>query len=235
MADYIDAGKLNKAAQVLELRETAPGVWEWTPVRRAWASITVKSKTNLFAKVGIGARDAAVIVRRQPLTLHHALRWGDTHLFLTSITPMGRNHLEVAKCVAKFLVKKFGRKICNVVFSCIPASSPERNEMRNRHFSELVCKFSGAIDGFSHVSVIGERTAVHGTKIKKEERAKRINEQNNIEIDADFFKNKEVCIWDDVVTTGASFNAYVSQLEQAGAHVTNGIFLAKTSYKYVLK
>lgn len=117
----------------------------------------------------------------------------------------------------------------------IPASSPERNEMRNRHFSELVCKFSGAIDGFSHVSVIGERTAVHGTKIKKEERAKRINEQNNIEIDADFFKNKEVCIWDDVVTTGASFNAYVSQLEQAGAHVTNGIFLAKTSYKYVLK
>ena len=81
MADYIDAGKLNKAAQVLELRETAPGVWEWTPVRRAWASITFQSKTNLFSKVGIGARDAAVIVRRQPLTLHHALRWGDTHLF----------------------------------------------------------------------------------------------------------------------------------------------------------
>ena len=72
MADYIDAGKLNKAAQVLELRETAPGVWEWTPVRRAWASITFQSKTNLFSKVGIGARDAAVIVRRQHLTLHHA-------------------------------------------------------------------------------------------------------------------------------------------------------------------
>ena len=101
MADYIDAGKLNKAAQVLELRETAPGVWEWTPVRRAWASITFQSKTNLFSKVGIGARDAAVIVRRQPLTLHHALRWGDTHLFLTSIVPMGRNHLEVDAAVIK--------------------------------------------------------------------------------------------------------------------------------------
>ena len=101
MADYIDAGKLNKAAQVLELRETAPGVWEWTPVRRAWASITFQSKTNLFSKVGIGARDAAVIVRRQPLTLPHALRWGDTHLFLTSITPMGRNHLEVDAAVVE--------------------------------------------------------------------------------------------------------------------------------------
>ena len=112
MADYIDAGKLNKAAQVLELRETAPGVWEWTPVRRAWASITFQSKTNLFSKVGIGARDAAVIVRRQPLTLHHALRWGDTHLFLTSIVPMGRNHLEVdAKEELKRALKAYKGRI----------------------------------------------------------------------------------------------------------------------------
>ncbi len=95
MANYIDAGKLNQPVQVLELRETAPGVWEWAPARRTWASITLQPKTNLFSKVGIGARDAAVVVRRQPLTLHHVLRWGDTHLFLTSIVPMGRNHLEV--------------------------------------------------------------------------------------------------------------------------------------------
>ena len=101
MADYIDAGKLNQPVQVLELRETAPGVWEWTPVRRTWASITFQSKTNLFSKVGIGARDAAVVVRRQPLTLHHVLRWGDTHLFLTSIVPMGRNHLEVDAAVVE--------------------------------------------------------------------------------------------------------------------------------------
>ena len=107
----------------------------------------------------------------------------------------GRNHLEVAKCVAKFLVKKFGRKICNVVFSCIPASSPERNEMRNRHFSELVCKFSGAIDGFSHVSVIGERTAVHGTKIKKEERAKRINEQTTLRMMLNSSRTKRAGFW----------------------------------------
>lgn len=59
MADYIDAGKLNQPVQVLELRETAPGVWEWAPARRTWASITLQPKTNLFSKVGIGARDAA--------------------------------------------------------------------------------------------------------------------------------------------------------------------------------
>ena len=65
------------------------------------------------------------------------------------------------------------------------------------------------------------------------ERAKRLKEKNNIEVDANFFKNKIVCIWDDVVTTGTSFCAYTAQLEQVGAHVTNGIFLGKTSYKYV--
>ena len=140
---------------------------------------------------------------------------------------------DVAKCVAKMLVKKFGRKVRSVVFSCVPASSQERNEARNKNFSELVCKFSGAINGFSHVKVVGERTAVHGTKVKKEERAKRLKEKNNIEVDANFFKNKIVCIWDDVVTTGTSFCAYTAQLEQVGAHVTNGIFLGKTSYKYV--
>lgn len=101
MADRIDAGKLDKPAQVLELKETGAGVWEWTPVRRAWASITFQPKTNLFSKVGIGARDAAVVVRRQPLTLHNALRWGSIHLFLTSIAPMGRNHLDVDAAVVE--------------------------------------------------------------------------------------------------------------------------------------
>lgn len=52
----------------------------------------------------------------------------------------GRNHADVAKCVAKMLVKKFGRKVRSVVFSCVPASSQERNEARNKNFSELVCK-----------------------------------------------------------------------------------------------
>ena len=51
--------------------------------------------------MGIGARDAAVVVRRQSLTLHNALRWGDIHLFLTAIVPMGRNHLDVDAAVVE--------------------------------------------------------------------------------------------------------------------------------------
>jgi predicted amidophosphoribosyltransferase len=138
----------------------------------------------------------------------------------------------IAKCVAKELVKTYGRKVKNVVFSCIPASSQEKNEVRNKAFSALVCQFSGAIDGYSHVKVLGERTSVHGTKVKKETREQRMNEQNSIEVDAPFFFGKNVCIWDDIVTTGTSFCYFTSQLEKVGAHVTNGFFLGKTSYKY---
>lgn len=53
----------------------------------------------------------------------------------------GRNHADVAKCVAKMLVKKFGRKVRSVVFSCVPASSQERNEAATRTSLNLSASF----------------------------------------------------------------------------------------------
>lgn len=95
MSEQIDAGRLNKAVHVLELRETAPGAWEWGPIRRTWTMLTLQTKKNLFSSVGIGARGAEIILRRQPLTLHNALLWGEQHLFLSAILPEGRLHLRV--------------------------------------------------------------------------------------------------------------------------------------------
>lgn len=95
MSEQIDAGRLNQAVQVLELQETAPGAWEWRPNRRTWSMLTLQTKKNLFSTVGIGARGAEIILRRQPLTLHNALLWGEQHLFLTAILPEGRLHLRV--------------------------------------------------------------------------------------------------------------------------------------------
>ena len=95
MGEYIGAGQLDKHAEVLDLRETEPGVWTWEKAGMAWANITFQSKNNLFSSVGIGARNAAVTVRRRPLTLHNALRWNGQHLFLTSVVSRGRNYLDV--------------------------------------------------------------------------------------------------------------------------------------------
>lgn len=57
--------------------------------------LTLLTKKNLFSSVGIGARGAELILRRQPLTLHNALLWGEQHLFLSAILPEGRLHLRV--------------------------------------------------------------------------------------------------------------------------------------------
>ena len=92
---YVGAGRLNQPLEVLELRETATGVWEWVTLRRAWAQVEQTAKTNLFSKVGVGARDAAIVIRQQTLTLHQALRWKGQHLFLTSIIKRDRMHLDL--------------------------------------------------------------------------------------------------------------------------------------------
>ena len=109
MADtYVDAGSLSERLELLELQKTAEQTWEWVPIRRIWAKVEQTAKTNLFSKVGVGARDAAVVIRRQSLTLHQALRWKGQHLFLTSITNRDRMHLDlqaalvsVVRCVGQ--------------------------------------------------------------------------------------------------------------------------------------
>mgnify|MGYP001532134770 CR=1 FL=1 len=108
MSRYIDAGSLDERLELLELQETAEQTWEWVPIRRIWAKVEQTAKTNLFSKVGVGARDAAVVIRRQSLTLHQALRWKGQHLFLTSITKRDRMYLDlqaalvsVVRCVGQ--------------------------------------------------------------------------------------------------------------------------------------
>ncbi len=98
---YIGAGRLDQLLEVLELRETSAGVWEWVAVRRAWGQVEQTARTNLFSKVGVGARDAAIVLRTQPLTLHNALRWKGRHLFLTGITKRDRMHLDVAAALVE--------------------------------------------------------------------------------------------------------------------------------------
>ena len=53
-----------------------------------------------------------------------------------------------------------------------------------------------------------------------------------IDFDIPFFKDKEVCVFDDVVTTGKSYARFANLLEENGANVVGGMFLGKTFYKY---
>ena len=53
-----------------------------------------------------------------------------------------------------------------------------------------------------------------------------------IDFDVRYFKGKDVCVFDDVVTTGKSYANFANMLEDNGANVVGGMFLGKTFYKY---
>lgn len=94
--DYCGAGRLDRKAQVMGFQETSPGTWEWVPVRDIWISLDLRSdRTTIFSKLGVGARSAAMVAWKQDITLHHAIRQGDMHLFLTSITERNRNQMDI--------------------------------------------------------------------------------------------------------------------------------------------
>ena len=52
-----------------------------------------------------------------------------------------------------------------------------------------------------------------------------------IEFDEIWFNGKNIVTFDDVITRGITWATYSDQLENLGAHVLSGIFLAKTHYK----
>lgn len=91
----IDAGDLSERLELLELEETQPDTWEWVSRGRLWAQVEVDGGKNLFSSVGIGTRNAKLILRARPLSLCQALRWRGQHLFLTGITKLDRMHLNV--------------------------------------------------------------------------------------------------------------------------------------------
>lgn len=76
----------------------------------------------------------------------------------------GKRSLQVAELVARKIRETFGSMTEKIVFCCIPASSSEKNVKRYKEFSDEVCRLAGTVNAFDHISVEGERLAVHEYK-----------------------------------------------------------------------
>lgn len=116
--------------------------------------------------------------------------------------------------------------LTDTVVVCVPASTKYAHIRRWKRFSQLLCKQTGAINGFSHVEVVGNRKRAHITG--EYELAKNI--KHLVNIDADYFRGKNVLVIDDIYTTGRSSDAFIGAIEATGAHVRLAMFLAKTRY-----
>lgn len=140
----------------------------------------------------------------------------------------GKAFEKVAQMAAYHLNEQFGEQVKEVVFCCVPASSPEKNEIRYKNFSARVCELSGAIDGYDHIRVQSERLSVHEHRKDKE---KDISMVQVIDCDEAFFRNKSCLLFDDIITQGLSYANFANLLERFGANVLGGFFLGKTYYK----
>ena len=82
---------------------------------------------------------------------------------------------------------------------------------------------TGMRNGFSHLSIEGNRLAVHETKTGKSLKNTQI-----ISFDENFFNGKDTLIFDDIITQGYSFSLFSQHLETMGANILGGIFLGQT-------
>ena len=131
----------------------------------------------------------------------------------------------------RWAVRQFSKALAAIdltdtVIVCIPASTMCAHVRRWKRFAQLLCKQTGAIDGFSHIEICGNRKRAHITG----EYELATNIKHLVNIDADYFRGKNVLVIDDIYTTGRSSDAFIGAIEATGAHVRMAMFLAKTRF-----
>ena len=117
-----------------------------------------------------------------------------------------------------------GNDLHGVIIVCIPASTKVANVRRWKRFSEMLCRLTGAENGFERVTVSGSRKRAHVTG----EYELATNIKHYVHIDADFFRGRKVMVIDDICTTGQSSDAFIAAMQATGATVTMAMFLAAT-------
>lgn len=136
----------------------------------------------------------------------------------------GRCQHDIQHLLEQQLEKSFN-DFSNTAFVCIPASTKFSNECRYKNFSNALCSKLGIKNAFEHIKIIKEKEPSHlgGTDFAE------------FKLDRDFFYNKHVILFDDVVTTGSSMRQFIFQLQSVGATVDCCMSFARTYSPYFTK
>lgn len=114
----------------------------------------------------------------------------------------------------------FGTLLSNLTLVCIPASSPAKHKARYESFSKQLCDRTGMTNAYSHIVVNEERVARHEGGMA--------GGTDTITFDNDFFKGKNILLFDDLLTRGDSMRKFGRKLTSLGANVIAGFTLGKT-------
>lgn len=131
----------------------------------------------------------------------------------------------VADLVCKELQSLFGSGTKNVMLACVPTSSYRKYVKRFALMSELVAAGLHQQNAFPYIEIFGLRDAKHLNK----DHMVHDDSCYQVRVDPHFFQGKKVVIFDDLITSGRSAEAFRKMMEDAGAEVVGSIFLAETA------
>ncbi len=131
---------------------------------------------------------------------------------------------DVIPRVKSMLESTFGASYLQyLTLVCIPASTAEKTKARYEEFADRLCQETGMINAYTHMLVIkdSEEKKLGGNGISTD----------NISFDEDFFKRKNVILFDDVITKGESMLRFQSKMKLLKANVICGITIGKTKHE----
>lgn len=122
--------------------------------------------------------------------------------------------------VSEFIYRYIPKSdLMNWIFCVIPASTREKNELRNRHFCELVHTMTGIQNGFKEIIILYDRA--DSREYKEDDTVW------NLQFGAGVTR-KHVLLFDDIITHGVSFFQCAEMLKKKGAASVTGLFLGRT-------
>jgi len=128
-------GELNEKITVLTLNQGG-NTYTWKESSKLWAKVEQLNKTNIFSKVGLGAKSIKFTIRKnKDLTLHNAFIWRGKHCFLTDIFEVDRAYYEVTAALIE--------PVTCVVERC---GEPTKDKLNRPVYSEqILISFPGVL------------------------------------------------------------------------------------------
>ena len=114
------------------------------------------------------------------------------------------------KLVSLISSQKIKPDCANWALVCPPASTKESNEDRFKDISQNLCSFFNNLqNGFDHIEIVNEKEPKYiEDKLNNKEHTTWDIEQD-LKFDEEFFKGKNIILFDDIVTTGETMLQFI--------------------------
>lgn len=127
-----------------------------------------------------------------------------------------------AEWLVRYLTRQYSSILEDFVVVFAPCSTQWKYTKRFGYLAAIL-NAAGIKTANEHVHIFGERKPTHngGSHV--------VNEDiYHVSVDGEYFKGKQVILFDDLLTSGKTIEDFRRKLEAAGAYVEREIFLART-------